>query len=115
MRLLVVARLASRRGIKVRMRPGPTGGMTALIWLPDETVTYQASGALSGSQRFQAGPRAAGYPPADAAARASPRASAAAADPVPRFSVDGPGTHEAQPESTRELAADGQAVQSPAA
>jgi signal transduction histidine kinase len=115
MGLFVVARLASRHGIKVRLRPGPTGGMTALIWLPDETVTYQASGALSGSQRFQAGPRAAGYPPADPAARASARASAAAADPVPRFSADGPSTHEGQPESTRELADDGEAVPSPGA
>ncbi len=118
MGLFVVARLASRHGIKVRLRPGPTGGMTALIWLPDETVTYQASEAPSGSQRFEADPGAAGYPgypPADAAARASARASAAAADPVPRFSADGPGTHEGQPESTRELADDGEAVPSPGA
>ena len=90
--------------------------MTALIWLPDETVTYQASEAPSGSQRFQAGPGAAGYPPADAAARgASARAAAVAAALVPRFSADGPDTPEGQPESTGELADDGAAVPSPGA
>src|SRR5437762_9888631 len=48
MGLFVVARLASRHGIRVRLRPCPAGGLTALIWLPDETVTYEASGAPSG-------------------------------------------------------------------
>jgi signal transduction histidine kinase len=116
MGLFVVARLAARQGIRVRLRTGPTGGMTALIWLPDETVTYQASGAPSGSQRFQADPGAAGYPPADAAAgAASARASAVAAALVPRFSADGPDTPEGQPESTGELADDGEAVPSPGA
>jgi signal transduction histidine kinase len=116
MGLFVVARLAARQGIRVRLRPGPTGGMTALIWLPDETVTYQASEAPSGSQRFQAGPGAAGYPPADAAARgAAARAAAVAAALVPRFSADGPDTPEGQPESTGELADDGEAVPSPGA
>ena len=71
MGLFVVARLASRHGIRVRLRPGPTGGLTALIWLPDETVTYEASGSPSGLQRFDAEAAAAeftGYPPLDAAA-----------------------------------------------
>jgi len=36
-----VARLAARHGIRVRLRPAPTGGLTALVWLPDETVTYE--------------------------------------------------------------------------
>ena len=42
--LFVVARLAAKHGIRVRLRPAATGGLTALIWLPDETVTYEASG-----------------------------------------------------------------------
>jgi hypothetical protein len=116
MGLFVVAQLASRHGIRVRLRPGPTGGMTALIWLPDETVTYEASGAPSRLQRFVADSGAAGYPgypPADAAADvASARASALAAARVPRFSADGPDTHEGQPESTGELADDGEAAPS---
>src|SRR5262249_34386710 len=116
MGLFVVARLASRNAIKVRLGPGPTRGMTALIWLPNETVTYQASGAPSRSQRFQADPRAAGYPPAGAAAgAASARAPAVAADPVPRFGANSPGTHQGQPESTGELADDGEAALSPGA
>ena len=119
MGLFVVARLASRHGIRVKLRPGPTGGTTALIWLPDENVTYEASGAPSGSQRFEADPGAAGYPgypPADAAAdAASARAPVVAAALVPRFSADGPDTAEGQPESTGELADDGEAAPSPGA
>jgi hypothetical protein len=89
--------------------------MTALIWLPDETVTYQASGAPAGSQRFQADPGAAGYPPADAAVGAASARAPAVAALGPRFSADGPDTREGQPESTGELADDGEAVPSPRA
>ena len=63
MGLFVVARLASRHGIRVRLRPGPTGGLTALMWLPDETVTYEASGSPSGLRRFDADDRRRGVPP----------------------------------------------------
>ena len=45
MGLFVVARLAARHGIRVRLRPGPTGGLTALVWLPDETVTHEGIGS----------------------------------------------------------------------
>jgi signal transduction histidine kinase len=41
MGLFVVARLAARHGIRVRLRPVPTGGLIALIWLPDETITQE--------------------------------------------------------------------------
>src|ERR1039458_2159164 len=44
MGLFVVARLAARHGIRVRLRPAPTGGLTALVWLPDETVTHESVG-----------------------------------------------------------------------
>ena len=43
MGLFVVARLAARHGIRVRLRPATTGGLTALVWLPDETVTHEGS------------------------------------------------------------------------
>jgi signal transduction histidine kinase len=52
MGLFVVARLASRHGIRVRLRPAPSGGLTALIWLPDETVTHEATDTPSGLRRF---------------------------------------------------------------
>jgi signal transduction histidine kinase len=40
MGLFVVARLAARHGIRVRLRPAPTGGLTALVWLPDEVISH---------------------------------------------------------------------------
>jgi signal transduction histidine kinase len=39
MGLFVVALLAARHGIKVRLQPAEFGGLTALIWLPDEVIT----------------------------------------------------------------------------
>jgi signal transduction histidine kinase len=39
MGLFVVARLAATHGIRVRLRPADTGGVTAHVWLPDESVT----------------------------------------------------------------------------
>jgi signal transduction histidine kinase len=48
--LFVVARLAARHGIRVRLHPAEFGGLTALVWLPDEVITRQggASPRLSG-------------------------------------------------------------------
>ena len=43
MGLFVVARLAARHGIHVRLRPASKGGLTALVWLPDEVITRQGS------------------------------------------------------------------------
>jgi len=57
MGLFVVARLAARHGIRVRLRPGPAGGLTALVWLPDEVITRDKDTAL-GLRPFQ--PPAAG-------------------------------------------------------
>jgi hypothetical protein len=37
--LLVVARLAARHGIRVRLRPGQVDGLTAAVWLPDEVIS----------------------------------------------------------------------------
>ena len=54
MGLFVVARLAARHGIRVRLRPAPDGGLTALVWLPDELVikeVVEALLALSDSRR----------------------------------------------------------------
>ena len=32
--------------------PATSGGLTALVWLPDETVTHEVAGTLSGLRRF---------------------------------------------------------------
>jgi signal transduction histidine kinase len=45
MGLFVVARLAARHSIRVRLRPASTGGLTALVWLPDEVVTHDTPGS----------------------------------------------------------------------
>jgi signal transduction histidine kinase len=44
MGLFVVARLAARHGIRVRMRPAASRGLVALVWLPDEAITHQGPG-----------------------------------------------------------------------
>ena len=41
MGLFVVGRLAARHGIRVRLNPAEFGGLTALVWLPDEVITHQ--------------------------------------------------------------------------
>ena len=54
MGLFVVARLAARHGIRVRLRPAASGGLTALVWLPDETVTHDGDGNAPGLRRSDA-------------------------------------------------------------
>jgi signal transduction histidine kinase len=46
MGLFVVARLAARHGIRVRLRPATAGGLTALVWLPDEVVSHDSDAAV---------------------------------------------------------------------
>ena len=43
MGLLVVARLAARHGIRVRLNQADFGGLTALVWLPDEILTHYSA------------------------------------------------------------------------
>ena len=45
MGLFVVARLAARRGIRVRLCPVSSGGLIAQVWLPAEVITRDAEGA----------------------------------------------------------------------
>jgi hypothetical protein len=91
MGLFVVARLAARHGIRVRLRPASMGGLTALVWLPDEVITREAFPANLGFRRFQ--------PPADGAAAgpdgsptgaASDRGAAARAVAAARMARFGP-------------------------
>jgi len=53
MGLFVVARLAARHGIRVRLRPAPAGGLTALVWLPDEVVSHDVDGGAPGMRSFE--------------------------------------------------------------
>ena len=58
MGLFVVARLAARHGIHVRLRTASKGGLTALVWLPDEVITQ--TGASLADLRPAGEPAAAG-------------------------------------------------------
>jgi signal transduction histidine kinase len=68
MGLFVVARLAARHGVRVRLQQAEFGGLTALVWFPDEVITNQAAGPARLSSFGSTGSR-----------RRSPEA--AAADP----------------------------------
>jgi signal transduction histidine kinase len=52
MGLFVVARLAAKHGIRVRLRPAASGGLIALIWLPDEAIMQEGAAppGLHGSE-----------------------------------------------------------------
>ena len=52
MGLFVVARLAARHGIRVRLRPAAAGGLTALVWLPDEVISHDSATVPAGMRRF---------------------------------------------------------------
>jgi signal transduction histidine kinase len=62
MGLFVVARLAARHGIRVRLRPAASGGLTALVWLPDEVISHQAEPGMPGLRRIDQGGVIAGLP-----------------------------------------------------
>jgi hypothetical protein len=57
------------------------GGLTALVWLPDEVISYETAGVPPGLRRFETASTAAASSPADLAVP-SPGADAAAA-PAP--------------------------------
>src|SRR5579862_5321 len=46
--LFVVARLAARHGIRVRLQPAEFAGLTALVWLPDDILTRVAESGTAG-------------------------------------------------------------------
>jgi len=55
MGLLVVGRLAARHGIRVRLNQAEFGGLTALVWLPDEILTHHSVAADPGRPAEQRG------------------------------------------------------------
>jgi signal transduction histidine kinase len=95
MGLFVVARLAGRHGIRVRLRPASAGGLTALVWLPDEVISHDSATAVppGGMRRSDAAAApspatAAGapeWPVADGSDSRAVAASAVSAARTPRF------------------------------
>ncbi len=102
MGLFVVGRLAARHGVRVRLRHASSGGLTALVWLPD-TVAQQEGAPLGRLRPFGVedyGPSPSLSAPTGGAAAALPTrqagaqlpqpggaaAQAAAAARIPRFS-----------------------------
>jgi hypothetical protein len=94
MGLLVVARLAARHGIRVRLNQTDLGGLTALVWLPDEILTRYSgtadlghpAGAPRGAATSQAFMSARVDPPAAQPNPAQPNP----AQPNPAWSARGP-------------------------
>jgi hypothetical protein len=77
MGLPVVARLAARHGIRVRLNQADLGGLTALVWFPDEILTHYSAAVDPGLAESRAA--SAGFAPARIAA---PDVSATRAEPA---------------------------------
>src|SRR6202030_1052224 len=82
MGLFVVARLASRHGIRVRLRPASMGGLTALVWLPDEVITREAFPTTMGFRRSQPPANGNGESRGGSQLAAAPTAELIAPEPV---------------------------------
>ena len=73
MGLFVVARLAARHGIRVRLRPAASGGLIALVWLPDEAIMHETPDGSPGHAPGLDCPEPALGPVADGVVRRSRR------------------------------------------
>jgi signal transduction histidine kinase len=101
MGLFVVGRLAARHGVRVRLRHAQSGGLTALIWLPDTVAAPEVAPSIGRLRRFEPddyGPAASLSAPT-ATAPTAPTAptqgstaasQATAAARIPRFSPTAP-------------------------
>jgi signal transduction histidine kinase len=91
MGLFVVARLAARHGIRVRLRPAASRGLVALVWLPDEAITHEGPGASASPgipEPAMAAPGVLARPVAEAVVTAEPgpgHAGWATTGPLPGF------------------------------
>jgi len=86
MGLFVVARLAARHGIRIRLRPAASRGLVALVWLPDEAITHQEPGIAAspgGSELAMAMPGVVARPVAGAIVTPEP-------EPGLRWATTGP-------------------------
>jgi signal transduction histidine kinase len=93
MGLFVVGRLAARHGVRVRLRHAQSGGLTALIWLPDTVAAPEVAPPLGRLRRFEPedfGPAPSLSAPTQtatpSAATPSAASQATAAARIPRFS-----------------------------
>jgi hypothetical protein len=103
--LLVVARLAARHGIRVRLNQAELGGLIALVWLPDEILTHHSAAGDPG--RFGEQRAAAANSAAFASARMS-MSDAPAARPDPAWSAHAPhATIQAEPAAAVRLSDSG--------
>jgi signal transduction histidine kinase len=53
MGLFVVGRLANRHGVRVRLRHAQSGGLTALIWLPETVAAPESAQPLGRLRKFE--------------------------------------------------------------
>jgi signal transduction histidine kinase len=99
MGFLVVSRLAARHKIRVRLNQAKSGGLAALVWLPDEVITHHGAAAspkfseLGSSGSAPSRPGAAvnpGYATAERTATASRSAEFASAEGNLRDAPAGP-------------------------
>ena len=67
MGLFVVARLAARHGIRVRLRHSDAGGLVALVWLPDEAITRESQTGPMPRRRPAGSDHSGAWPVADGA------------------------------------------------
>jgi signal transduction histidine kinase len=54
MGLFVVGRLAARHGVRVRLRHAQSGGLTALIWLPESVAAPESGAGIGRLRKFEA-------------------------------------------------------------
>jgi signal transduction histidine kinase len=54
MGLFVVGRLAARHGVRVRLRHAQSGGLTALIWLPESVAATESAAPMGRLRKFEA-------------------------------------------------------------
>ena len=106
MGLLVVARLAARHGIRVRLNQAELGGLTALVWFPDEILTHYSAAVDPGLGA--ADPRGATVGPSALAAARMTTPDIPAARPDPAWAARGPqATVPAEPPAAARLAGAG--------
>jgi signal transduction histidine kinase len=97
MGLFVVGRLAARHGVRVRLRHAQSGGLTALIWLPETVAAPESAPPLGRLRKFEAddyGPASSLSAPTSAGGAddgfggpfGTAASQAAAAARIPRFS-----------------------------
>ncbi len=104
MGLFVVGTLAARHGIRVRLEPAEFGGLTALVWLPDEVITQQVPATSPGLSGFVgARPRPAAHERPMDSGRTTAQQRVAVARPM-EFSPRAEDAEDARPARWRQIA-----------